>query len=316
MLGKCCWLLVLAFSSVARAQAKMEFDMASIRQNKAGFPPSGPMPTSNFPLGPGAMYSENGGVFSATNQPLFIYIAFAYKMTDHEMQSLEKQLPAWAMHEEYDIQAKTEKHDATKDDMRLMMQALLADRLKLLVHRTTEEVPVFALVLAKPGKLGPKLRVHPEDGPPCSSAMPQTSEGPAPQVVDGGFPLICGGMAGMKAGAPGLIALGYRDVPLSLLALQMTNIGQLDRPVIDKTGLSGKYDFAIEFEFRRTMAPEGASSITTPVLGTPGGSSAASEPTGPTFQQALAEQDGLKLVAEKAPVEVILIDHIERPSAN
>ncbi len=78
MVKGCRWLLVLPFWSVACAQAKLEFDVASIRQNQAGFPPPGPMPTANFPLGPGAMYNDTGGVFSATNQPLLIYIAFAY----------------------------------------------------------------------------------------------------------------------------------------------------------------------------------------------------------------------------------------------
>jgi uncharacterized protein (TIGR03435 family) len=306
MLRKCRWLLVLLLSSAAWAQARMEFDVASIRQNKAGFPPSGPMPTSNFPLGPGAMYSENGGVFSATNEPLFVYMMFAYKMTDHEVQALQKQLPAWALEEHYDIQAKTEKHDATKDEMRLMMQALLADRLKLVVHRTTEEVPVFALQLAKPGKLGPKLRAHPDDGPPCSNALPQASAGPIPPTVEGAFPLICGGLAGLPPSAPGLLALGYRNVSLELLALQMSGIGGLDRPVVDRTGLTGKYDFAIEFA--RNFGPDSPP--------TAGGNSAAPEPTGPTFQQALAEQAGLKLVTAKGPVEVMIVDHIERPSAN
>ena len=122
---------------------KMEFDVASVRENKSGLPPSGVMPKSNFPLGPGAMYSPNGGLFSASNQPLLVYIMFAYKMTDHEVQALSKQLPNWAATERFDIEAKTDNRAATKDDMRLMMQSLLAERFKLEIGRASCRERVF-----------------------------------------------------------------------------------------------------------------------------------------------------------------------------
>jgi len=291
--------MALALSRVSVAQtAKMEFDVASVRQNKAEITKdSGP--SSNFPLGPGAMYSPNGGTFSATKMPLFIYIMFAYKMSDHEVQALQKQLPAWALEERYDIQAKTDKHDATKDEMRLMMQSLLAERFKLAVHMGSEETPVFGLEVAKPGKLGPKLRVHPADGPPCSNdipSAPKPGETAAPQMVEGGFPAICGGAAALPGTAHGHIEMGFRNVPLALIASQMQGFGGLDRPVVDMTGLDGKYDFAMSYT--RQLPPD----VTPP---------ADWDTEGVSFQQALLEQTGLKLVPSKHAVEVVLIDHIE-----
>lgn len=277
---------------LANASSKLEFDVASVRQNT-----SDAQPSSNFPLGPGAMYSETGGVFTARHQPVWIYIMFAYKMTDHEVHSVRKQLPGWALDVAYDIEARTESQSATKDEMRAMMQALLAERFKLTVHRSSDEVPVYALVQLTPGKLGPKLRVHPADDTSCSSAVPASG---TPQTTEGGFPVICGGAALLPGSAPGRLAVGYRDVPLTLIAKQMSAMGGLERPVVDETGLRGNYDFALEF------SPQLPPDVMPPPDYNPG----------PSFQQALAAQTGLKLVAQKADVEVIVVDHIERPSEN
>jgi uncharacterized protein (TIGR03435 family) len=247
------------------------------------------------------MYIPNGGRFSATGMPMWIYIQFAYKMTDHEVEALQKQLPSWAVDERYDIEAKTDNANATKDEMRLMMQSLLADRLKLVVHSATDEVSVYGLVLAKMGKLGPKLRAHPADDTSCPNTLPAqpVSDGaPAPPTLADGFPVICGGLAAFPPSAPGRLALGYRNVPLKLIALQMTGFGGLDRPVVDATGLTGNFDFALEF------TPERPPDVP------------AADNAGPTFREALAAQAGLKLVPQKSALEKIVIDHIERPSAN
>jgi uncharacterized protein (TIGR03435 family) len=234
-----------------------------------------------------------------------VYIMFAYKMTDHEVQAMRRQLPGWALEEQYDIEAKSDNHAATKDEMRAMMQTLLADRLKLKVHQTTEEVPVFALVLATPGKLGPKLRPDPANDTSCSNTLPAApSDGSRPAVpgtIEGGYPVICGGAAVVPSSVPGRLAVGYRNVPLKLIALQMTAMGGLDRPVLDETGLAGNYDFLLEF---------------TPQLPPDATPPPDFDTSGPSFQQALASQVGLKLVAQKGPVDVIVVDHIERPSEN
>ncbi|HET6206507.1 MAG TPA: TIGR03435 family protein, partial [Terracidiphilus sp.] len=134
---------------------RLEFDVASIKQSK-----SGASPYSNFSISFGTMYGPTGGIFSSTNRPLIDYIVFAYKMTPSQREDLMSQLPAWAVSDGFDIQAKSENHDPTKDQMRLMMQSLLADRFKLAVHTETRRVSISALVLVKPGITGPQLKPH------------------------------------------------------------------------------------------------------------------------------------------------------------
>ena len=264
---------------------KLEFDVASVKENK-----SGDQPHANFPLGPGAMYNPNGGVFSATSMPMWIYIMFAYKMTDHQVEVMRKQLPAWAAEGQFDIQARTDKQDVTKDEMRQMIQALLKERFKLTVHTTEEQASVYGLVMAKTGR--PGLRLHPAGDTSCTNSP--TAAAAKGGTVDGGFPVVCGGAAYVPESVPGRIAVGYRNVPVSLIALQMTAMGGLDRPVVDETGMTGNVDFVLEFSPERE----------------------AGQSTGPSFREALADQTGLKLVGEKKVVEVILVDHIEYPTAN
>ena len=178
----------------------LEFDVASVKQNKSG----GNQVNSNVPLGPGDVYTPTGGFFKATNVPLILYIAFAYKLMANDVQSLS-QLPEWTKTDRFDIQAKVE-GNPTKDQMRLLMRSVLTDRFKFAMHNETRQLPVFALVPIKPGATGPQLRPHPADSS-CSTAAPaQPAPGsvPAPlATVAGGFPAICGGIFGMPASAPG-----------------------------------------------------------------------------------------------------------------
>jgi uncharacterized protein (TIGR03435 family) len=290
---------LFASATILCAQApKMEFDVATIKQDK-----SDTRYYNSFAMGPGNAYNLNGGHFSAGGFPMWVYIQFAYKMTDHEIESLMKQLPRWALDEHYAIEAKTDNLNATKDDMRLMMRSLLADRLKLAVHTVTEEVSVYGLVLVKPGKLGPMLRVHSADDVTCSAAAvkqtaPDEAAPQGPHRLADGFPAHCGALAPLPPSAPGLVAIGYRNVPLKLITMQMTDLGALDRPVVDATGLTGNVDFVVEYA--RERPPDAP----------------ASDVDGPTFREALAKQAGLKLVPQKGELENIVIDHIERPSAN
>lgn len=165
----CCTMLCAALAAVrlARAQdgatddweqaagGKMSFDVASVKQNKSSefVPGTVPLDSTNS-------YPPNGGLFSTTRVPLFVYIGFAYKlMPGIQYQSVVSQLPSWASTNSYDIQARAA-GNPTKDQMRLMMQSLLADRFKLVVHWEYKQSPVFALVLVKPGKPGPQLKPH------------------------------------------------------------------------------------------------------------------------------------------------------------
>lgn len=281
------------------AGGKMEFDVASIKQDTVAMSPT--TVNSNIPLGPQDFFTPTGGLLSSTNWPLLQYMIFAFKLTPSQVQSVLSQLPKWATTDRYDIQARVA-GNPTKDQFRLMMQALLADRFKLAVHYEIKQQPIFALVLDKPGKLGAKLQRHPDDSP-CST-VPTPGAGPgAPATVAGGFPESCGALNGWPVS--GRIRLGARNVPMEMIATSLTNPQMLgvDRPVLDKTGLPGKYDFIMEF------TPQ----INGPL---PPGVNFQPDESGPTFLEALKEQLGLKLDSQTGPVPVIVIDHVEQPSEN
>ncbi len=265
--------------------AAPQFEVASIKLNKSGDPP-----TSNFPLGPGDVYVRNGGYFSATGFPLITYIAFAYKVIGYQSQYLQPQLPDWAMTERYDIQARAS-GDPGKDEMRMMMRALLADRFKLAMRYEDREVPVLAFILAKGGKTGPELRLH-SDSSPCPTEQPSAS---APAIVDG-LPVFCNGIYPLSPSVPGRLRFGGRNVSVGFIADTFSAATNSGRPVIDQTGLGGKVDFTLEWMPERRDAQ--------------------SDAPGPSFEEALREQLGIKLQSQKDTVSVLKVDHIERPSAN
>lgn len=149
------------------------------------------MADSNVPLGPGDVYTPTGGLFKASDLPLISYILFAYKVTESP-DPLIHQLPGWVMTDKFDIQARSDVQNPTKDQMRLMMRALLADRFKFTIHYETQQVPIFALVLLKPGRTGPRRQLHPGDAP-CIKGFPTPSAdstAPAPPDEMNGLPSI------------------------------------------------------------------------------------------------------------------------------
>jgi uncharacterized protein (TIGR03435 family) len=285
----------------------LAFDVASVRANKSDAPPY-----ANFPLGPGDVYVPNGGYFAATNQPLAVYILFAYKVKGNQAQALIPQLPGWVTSDRFDIQARAE-GNPSKDEMREMMRSLLADRFRLAIRTEEREVPVLAAVLVKPGKTGPNLRMHRDDGScptnaPGPSAQP-SAQTPAPsQTVDGGFPALCGGIFVMPPTAPGRLRAGARNVTMAFIVDSLSGATNLGRPMVDQTGLNGTVDFLLEFVPERQGPPPGP--------GGPIADPSADVPTGLTFQDALREQLGIKLESQKGSTEVLVVDHIEHASEN
>ncbi len=269
------------------AGGKMSFEVASIKQRAPGAPFTPP----NFPLTAENSYVATGGRFSA-DFPLSVYIEFAYKMnlTNAQRHSLVTHLPKWVENDKFVIQAKAAQSNPTKDQMRLMVQSLLADRFHLAVHFETRVVPVLALTLIKAGKTGPKLIPH-ENGPPCDSP-------PGPDV----FPARCEATARLRS-SNGDFRGGSRNQTLEMIAASLTSLGDLDSHVVDHTGLSGNFDFLLQW----TPEPND------PPLPRPG---TQPDPQGPTFLQAVRDQLGLKLESAKAPIRVLVVDHIERPSEN
>jgi uncharacterized protein (TIGR03435 family) len=199
--------------------------------------------------------------------------------------------PSWVNSDRYRINAKAE-GDASQGMMQgPMLQALLEDRFKLKIHRETREVPVYALALAKGGL---KLR-RVEEG----SCTPRDYEVLSPPSVPG-QKTLCGNGGFAKKGN-----LVVADIPaITINEFSKRLGGRLDRPVIDKTGVAGLFDFHLEF------APD----MSTPGL------AAGDDPSEPVAGQsiftAIQKQLGLKLEAAKGPREFLVIDSAEKPSQN
>lgn len=290
---------VLSSSSALRAQSEaagpLAFDVASVRENKQDNQDT----STNVPLGPGNVYSPTGGLFSAHNFPVLTYIAFAYRMTDNQLEAFRAQAPAWVATTRFNIEGRTEKTDVSKDQLRLMMRALLAERFHLAAHYEPRDKSVYNLLAAKPGITGPALVAHPP-AVECPSALPtpvSASAKPPSETVAGGYPATCGGIILLPSISPGNITLGGRAITLSLLAESLAGWGELGRPVVDRTGMTGTYDFVLTY-----LPPQSDTS--------------ASDAIGPTFQQALRQQLGLRLEPAKVPVPILLLDHIDHVADN
>jgi uncharacterized protein (TIGR03435 family) len=271
----------------------MTFDVASMKQNKSNDPPY-----SNMKLDNGDAYVPTGGFLRATNWTLVGFIIFAYKVNANDYQSLMSQLPKWANDDRFDVEARAG-GNPTKDQMRLMMQSLLQDRFKLMIHTETRQLPVFGFVLDKPGKMGPQLRSHQED-PPCTNAGPPPPGSPT-AVVAGGFPAVCGVLSGGPVS--GHLHLSGRNMTLEKIGTDLGLIAQVGRPVLDRTGFSGTFDFIVDFVPELSSRQSPATDVQ-------------SDASGPTFLEALKEQLGIKLESQTGPVDVLVLDHAEEPSPN
>jgi uncharacterized protein (TIGR03435 family) len=257
------------------AAPRPEFEVASIKLNKSG---DGRM----------MIMPDRGGRFAATNISLQFLVTLAYRIKDFQLSGA----PAWLNSERYDIEAKAE-GDPGFDAMPPLLQTLLEDRLQFKYHREAKELPVYALVVAKAGKLrasegecGPR-----PDGPP---PPPEPGKLPTP---------LCGG-AFMGPGH-----INALKVPITQVVDMLSRL--TNRIVVDKTSLTGKYDINLQYtpEQGQFQAPPGGAPPGMPPL-------PPVDPNGPSLFTALQEQLGLKLESQKGPVEMIVIDHIERPSEN
>jgi uncharacterized protein (TIGR03435 family) len=188
--------------------------------------------------------------------------------------------PSWSNTEGFDIEAKVAPADVPTlgkmsfEQRRTMFQSILADRFKLAVHHETRELPLYVLTVAKGG---PKLKQSAPDDP--AAATPRRR--------------------GMMMGNGKVTAT---DAQLSMLVTALSR--NLGRTIIDKTGLTGNYDFSLQWAPNEGSAAPG-----------PDGAASAVDP-GASIFTAVQEELGLKLESTKGPVDVIVIDHIERPTEN
>jgi uncharacterized protein (TIGR03435 family) len=228
---------------------------------------------------------QPGGRVTITNMTVRTLITFAYQITGYQLIGG----PAWADRDTFDIIARMNGNptwgtpgSAYPDPAQEAMQSLLADRFKLKIHREMREMDVYALVLAKAGTPGPALAPSTND---CKALAEQARQGKTlPSRPAGAGPTPCSILGGV-----GRISFDGFGMP------QVANmlIGQAGRIVVDRTGLSGNWQFIL------TFAPEGAT-----------------DANAPSFFTALQEQLGLKLEPTKASVDVLVVDRVEKPTTD
>ncbi len=224
-----------------------------------------------------------GGRWSSRNAHLQMIILTAYGIQPYQLIGG----PNWMTSDGFDIEAKAD-GEASTAQMLLMLQSLLADRFKLAVHRETREQPVYSLTAAK-GTFNPP---PPKEGG-CAPLDPTAPPQPGP--------MPCGMV---RTGLSGFLD-GY-NIEISKVVYSLASV--LGRPVLDHTGFTGTLDLHLKF------TPDAATQ------GLPGGALGAPpadpDPSRPNIFEAVQEQLGLKLTSSKGPVEVLIIDHVERPTAN
>ena len=246
--------LVMSHETSARLKAQSpfpaasrEFEVASIKPHKSG---------STGGEGSGRISTESSpGGLTMRNVSLKSCMRWAYGVHDYQIAG-----PAWLDSERYDIAAKTAS-PARNDQLRLMLQALLADRFTLTIHRENKELSVYALMV---GKNGPRLR---------------RSEGESDSAVG----VMGGGKLSMVAEKTSMWELA------GLLS------GSLQTPVVDMTGLNGRFDFTLDL---------------TPFIANTDSKQTVDMPS--LILTALQEQLGLVVRAQKGQVEILVVDHAER----
>jgi uncharacterized protein (TIGR03435 family) len=293
---------------LAQSSAPLVFEVASV---KPSAPPDPGNPMTMVPM----MVPGAGGAVRATNIPLRLLIRAAYKVEDEQIIGG----PDWQLSAKFDINAKPQDGAvATEDALRERLKALLADRFKLKMHTDTREMNVSALTVARAdGRLGPDLKPSTAD---CSNAQaeaqkladeirrnPANAAAALAQIKCGIVPMPTPGAAGQP---PRLVVRGLGQPISSLVSLVTQFAG---RQVVDKTGLTGLYDFEVELpldmDVLRRIA--GQAGITLPA-----GPQQLPQYDGPAMATVLNERLGLKLDSQKAPVEVIVIDSAEMPVAD
>jgi uncharacterized protein (TIGR03435 family) len=226
---------------------------------------------------------QPGGRYTATNVTLRTLLKSAYGLHDDQLIGG----PGWIDADRFDIAAKAEGYatpSAFRDGARLMLRPLLADRFKLVVRHERRDLPVYALVLARAdGRFGSQFRRS--DAGDCNG-FPKAMQ-PTPEATEPEIPLPCGA----EVYRPGHLAA--RGMTLSNLALNVSRWA--DRVVVDRTGLEGKFDWDVQW-VPDNLSPDPAS-----------------RPEGPSLFSALQEQAGLGIDRARAPVEVLVVESVERP---
>ncbi len=239
-------------------------------------PPSNPLKEGGTTAGVG-----NGGA-SEHSVTLKMMIGLAYRLQEFEILGG----PSWVDSDRFDIEARAADPNADPDQLRLMLQSLLADRFQLKVHGETKTNSVYFLVVAKNG---PKMK--------------RSADQDSPEVNGPSAPGAGPNRGALRFG-PG--AMTGNAVTFSLFTRYLAQ--RMDRTILDKTNLSGRYDIQLLWQPGEGENPldPGANRV----------QSAPGDPSRPSIFSALEEQLGLKLESAKSPIAVLLIDSVEHPSEN
>jgi uncharacterized protein (TIGR03435 family) len=260
--------LWLSSTSVAQQPENPRFEVASIRPNSSGMTSGGLSPS---------------GLTTFNNTTIQDLIRRAYDVPFERVEGG----PGWLYRDRFDFTAKAEAQTSSERRM-LMLRAFLADRLKLEVRKEARMSPVFALVMARADRRpGPQLRPSAAD---CAAVRASRGGGTAPPTPPGERP-VCGGLT-----RPGFISAGGVTMAEAAEAF----LRPAGRPVIDRTGLTGGYDFELKFTPEEILNPPDRPR---PLEGV-------------SFAVALEEQLGLRLEPARAPVDFIVVESVERPSEN
>jgi uncharacterized protein (TIGR03435 family) len=286
-------LATAAYGLFGQSKTHPAFDVATIKRNVSA---------QDAATGRMGVAYKPGGRIIATNVPLRLLIQFAYAAHDSPYQGHSDPLgasqviagPAWIDSERYDIQAKPESN-TDQEHAWLMLQTLLADRFRLTLHRETRELPVYNLTAKKSG-----LKLPPAKDTTCLSFPPGTTPQPMPGTSDCGYaPLFLSSTE-----------LGIEGRKLHMADLVRGLARALGQPVLDKTGFTGEFDIDLNYTDEDAMK--------SPASAAPDDADPSRLPTGPNLSivSAAMDQLGLKLQPARGPVEVLVVDHAERPTPN
>jgi uncharacterized protein (TIGR03435 family) len=250
----------LAVAQAATAVASPAYDVVTIKPNDSGG---------------GTSFNTGDDSFHATNMSIRQMLVYSFGIRD----GLISGLPGWAESARFDILAKIVDYDQkvklSREQRRSMLGVVLTERFHLKDHTEIKQLPVYELTV---GKGGPKFKPNPATVP-GGDALP--NDGP-PR-----------GGTGINL-SNGTASLTGNTVPMSILATDLSE--QLDRTVIDRTGLNGLYDFHLSW--------------------TADNASPVAEDAPPSLFTALQDQLGLRLQPGKGPVKTLVVDHLEMPAGN
>lgn len=298
-----CLAIVAALATTQPAAAQTPgFEVASVKPSPANV---------TGPLGPIPMKLPAAGRLRATNVTLRMLVMAAYGKQSFEILGG----PSWMNSERFDIDARADDPQLSPGHMMERLKALLAERFNLKVHTETREMPFDALVVARSdGRLGSKLKASSDTCGDLKTRQQDLLEAfakggiaavAAMQPLQGDRPCS----VTPTPASPGAVGLRVRGFPIAMLATMLTQF--TGRRVIDKTGLSGPFDFEIALDLQTLLQRSADFGIALPPLPQLQGL-----PEGPSLATYLQDELGLRLESGLGPGEVLVIDSAERPTPN